>query len=197
MFASRTRRLPWLAAACRASRWAVLGAVLGAAAAWTLAGWRSADPALQESGRLARRAALAHSIYAPEVRHPVEVAAGEKAHLIAWLSKRLEAEVNAPDLGCAGFVLLGGRLLPAEALSGTPALPAAQFMYENANGRRVTLYIRNAGPQHGDSELDHARVGPVTVFHWIQGALAFAVASADVDQGELRSLAQAVRRPAR
>lgn len=116
---------------------------------------------------------------------------------MAWLSKRLEADVNAPDLGGAGFVLLGGRLLPAEALSGTASLPAAQFMYENANGRRVTLYIRNAGPQHGDSELDLARVGPVRVFHWIHGALAYAIASADVDQGELRSLAQAVRRPAR
>lgn len=76
----------------------------------------------------ARRAALAHAVYAPEVRHPVEVAAVEKAHLAAWLSKRLEAEVRAPDLGGAGFALLGGRLLPGEALSGAASLPAAQFM---------------------------------------------------------------------
>jgi anti-sigma factor RsiW len=52
------------------------------------------------------------------------------------LSKRLGRQLVVPDLAVAGFRLMGGRLLPAE--DG----PAAQFMYENANRDRLTLYLR-------------------------------------------------------
>ena len=38
---------------------------------------------------LARSAAIAHAVYTPEVRHPVEVGAEQEAHLVQWLSKRL------------------------------------------------------------------------------------------------------------
>src|SRR5260370_990363 len=38
---------------------------------------------------LPARAARAHLVYSPEVRHPVEVEAKEKDHLAKWLSKRL------------------------------------------------------------------------------------------------------------
>ena len=33
----------------------------------------------------------AHSVYVPEVRHPVEVGAAEEAHLVQWLTKRIGA----------------------------------------------------------------------------------------------------------
>ena len=57
---------------------------------------------LDESGRLkqARRAANAHAVYVPEVRHPVEVGADQEAHLVQWLSKRLAVPVRAPALYC-------------------------------------------------------------------------------------------------
>ena len=34
----------------------------------------------------------AHSVYVPEVRHPVEVGAAEEAHLVQWLTKRIGAQ---------------------------------------------------------------------------------------------------------
>lgn len=173
------------------------GATLGFVAGWTLAVWYPQAGSPAEGERLVRRAALAHVIYAPEVRHPVEVPAAQKAHLTAWLSKRLEADVRAPQLEGAGFALLGGRLLPAEAFSGAASLPAAQFMYENTNGRRVTLYVRNANPQHCGSQSDYARIGTVAVSHWTDGALEYALASADVRASELRALAQSARRRGR
>jgi anti-sigma factor RsiW len=49
----------------------------------------------------------AHAAYVPEVRHPVEVAASEQQHLIAWLSKRLSRPLRAPSLDAAGYQLLG------------------------------------------------------------------------------------------
>ena len=58
----------------------------------------------------------------------MEVDAGQEAHLMQWLSKRLGRQLVTPDLSGAGLRLMGGRLLPAE--DG----PAAQFMYENDTG---------------------------------------------------------------
>ena len=60
--------------------------------------------------RFAREALASHVVFAPEVRHAVEVPASEEAHLIAWLSKRLGAPLQVPDLGAQGFRLIGGRL---------------------------------------------------------------------------------------
>lgn len=171
----------------------VLGAAIGAAASWTFLDGHSPWSAAGDSGGLAQRAALAHAIYAPEVRHPVEVRADEKAHLTAWLSKRLEADVRPPELDTEGFALLGGRLLPGEALS-PRALPAAQFMYESASGRRITLYVRNAGQDERRFQPHYARVGGVGVFRWIDGRLACALASGDIGRGELSRLVESVQR---
>ncbi|MBA3908716.1 MAG: hypothetical protein C0524_02290 [Rhodobacter sp.] len=81
----------------------------------------------------ARQAKAAHSLYVSEVLHPVEVAATEKDHLQTWLSNRLGSTIVAPQLGETGFALIGGRLLPA----GDRA--SALFMYENAEGDRLSL----------------------------------------------------------
>ena len=75
----------------------------------------------------------AHSVFVPEVRHPVEVGAGEEAHLVQWLTRRLGVDVRAPELSGQGWTLVGGRLLPDR------GQPAAQFMYQDGNGRRLTL----------------------------------------------------------
>ncbi len=109
-----------------------------------IGGWAARDLpgplSLLPPGAVARmitaNAITAYRTYSVEVRHPVEVDAGQEAHLVQWLSKRLGRQLVVPDLTSAGFRLMGGRLLPAE--DG----PAAQFMYENGNAERVTLYLR-------------------------------------------------------
>ena len=89
-----------------------------------------------ETTTWARRAAIAHIVYSPEVRHPVEVGADQEAHLVAWLSKRLGTPLKVPHLGDLGYTLVGGRLLPGE------RGPVAQFMYQDGKGQRLTLYVR-------------------------------------------------------
>ena len=177
----------------RAAGWLLFGAVTAAAASWTFVEWH-ARSLMGDSGNLAQRAAVAHAIYAPEVRHPVEVRADEKAHLTAWLSKRLQADVRPPTLDAEGFALLGGRLLPGEALSPGMPLPAAQFMYENASGRRITLYVRNAEEEERLLPPRYARVGGVGVFRWVEGRLACGLASGDIGQSELRRLFESAQR---
>lgn len=85
--------------------------------------------------RFAEQAAVAHAVYQPEVRHPVEVGAAQQEHLIQWLSKRLDRPLKVPVLSPLGYELVGGRLLPGD----TGA--RAQFMYQNGAGQRVTLYM--------------------------------------------------------
>ena len=67
----------------------------------------------QAEDLLAEEAIAAHTIYAAEQRHAVEVGAGDKDHLLGWLSKRIGLTLIAPDLAAEGFELVGGRLLPA------------------------------------------------------------------------------------
>lgn len=109
-----------------------------------LGGWVARDVVPQmtssTSAHLGRAiiadAIAAHRTFAVEVRHPVEVNAAQKADLVEWLSKRLGRPLVVPDLAAMGFRLMGGRLLPAE--SG----PAAQLMYENDGGIRLTVYLQ-------------------------------------------------------
>jgi anti-sigma factor RsiW len=183
--AIRARMRPvWLAPLARLAAMLLL-VVAGGLGGWWLRGEAAGEgsvPAAAEA--VAAEALSAHVIFAAEIRHPVEVGAGDRAHLVAWLSKRLGAELKVPDLSRAGFSLVGGRLLPAS--SG----PAAQFMYEDKSGRRVTLYLR----RNADATVTAFRFtshGGVEAFYWLDGPLGYAL-SGDVDRAHLMDMAKAV-----
>jgi anti-sigma factor RsiW len=164
-----------------------LGAVLGALAGWEAHDWRRpAGPPLAEGAVMARRAAIAHATYSPEVRHPVEVGADQEQHLVAWLSKRVGARVRAPTLDEAGMALVGGRLLPGE--SG----PVALLMYQSAAGRRLTLYIRAEANGQRETAFRYARESNVSVFYWIDRDCGYAISSADLSKDELLRIATLV-----
>ena len=133
------------------------------------------------------RAARAHLVYSPEVRHPVEVEAREQDHLVKWLSKRLDVKLKVPVLSTEGFELLGGRLLP-----GSDG-PVAQFMYQDATGKRLTLYVTR--PHKGDeiTAFRFAQDGPVSVFYWIDRDCGYAL-SGEVDKPQLARVANSVYR---
>jgi anti-sigma factor RsiW len=133
------------------------------------------------------RAARAHLVYSPEVRHPVEVEAKEQDHLVKWLSKRLAMPLKIPVLSTEGFELLGGRLLP-----GTDG-PVAQFMYQDASGKRLTLYVTK--PHRGDdvTAFRFAQEGPVSVFYWVDRDCGYAL-SGEIDKPALARVASSVYR---
>jgi anti-sigma factor RsiW len=186
-FARRGAR--WRRAAAIAG-WLVIGAAAGGVAGWELHALRAPVPVFvtPETPVLARRAALAHATYAPEVRHPVEVGADQEQHLVAWLSKRLGGDVRSPKLESEGMALVGGRLLPRD-----PG-PVAQFMYQNAQGRRVTLYVRTEALDQRETAFRYAREGNVRVFYWIDRKFGYALSSADLEREELLRLANLVYR---
>jgi anti-sigma factor RsiW len=128
-------------------------------------------------------AIAAYRTFSVEVRHPVEVDSGQEAHLVQWLSKRLGRQLVVPDLTTVGFRLMGGRLLPAE--DG----PAAQFMYENGNAERLTLYLR-AGIG-GETAFRYHEEGGIGAFYWADEGFGYAIA-AKADRDLLLRIAEIV-----
>jgi len=126
-----------------------------------------------------RRAAIAHVVYSPEVRHPVEVGAGEEAHLVAWLSKRLGVQLRPPDLRDLRYQLMGGRLLPGS------RGPVAQFMYADPNGTRLTLYLTADAGGGGETAFRFAQEGQVSVFYWVDRRMGYALSGGERRRAEI------------
>lgn len=174
----------------RQTRWMQWGAMAASVAVAFVAGWvfhaqllvPRGNPTLAQgsfSREFVHAASVAHAVYAPEKRHPVEVVAAEQQHLVQWLSKRLDRPLKVPDLSTEGYALVGGRLLPGE--DGA----RAQFMFENPTGERVTLYIgaldgtavAAAGkPNPKETAFRFATEGPVPSFYWIDRGFGYAIA---------------------
>ena len=170
------RKAPDTLPRLRWQRWAaalavfVLGGAVGAGLMWRL---QPELPALARSGEPAwvHRAAVAHAVYVPEVRHAVEVKAQEE-HLSRWLTKRLTVPVKLFDLRAQGFELVGGRLLP------DAAGPSAQLMYQalpdtgpaGADGKplRVTVYLRKPD-NNTPAAFRYERQGELGLFYWVEG----------------------------
>ena len=136
-----------------------------------------------------QEARVAHAVYLPERRHPVEVGANEQAHLIQWLSKRLGANLSAPQLQDQGFSLIGGRLLP-----GQNAEARAMFMYESSSGERVTLHVSALGEGAGqDTAFRFTRAGQTETFYWVEQRMGYAL-SGNLPRDRLAVLADAAFR---
>jgi anti-sigma factor RsiW len=163
----------------------LLIALLGGAAGWLGHGHYQAGERLAQMTPLPRQAAIAHVVYSPDVRRPVEVTADQEDQLVKWLSKRLGTPVSPPKLGALGYELIGGRLLPGN------TGPVAQFMYHDSSGQRLTLYVSTEETVSRDTGFRFAREGSVNVFYWVDGKFGYAL-SAGIDKGELARVATAV-----
>lgn len=158
--------------------WLAVGATIGFFARGSVPLTGKADL----SASLPHQAAIAHVVYSPEVRHPVEVGADQEAHLVQWLSKRLGSAIVIPKLGAQGYFLVGGRLLPAN------KGPAAQIMYQDKAGTRLTLYVLQ---EIGNSEtaFRFANEGKVSVFYWLDGPFGYAL-SGELPREQLLAIAE-------
>jgi anti-sigma factor RsiW len=189
-------------AAWYSQRWVagIAIALISGAGGWSLHGaLRPASPSasLAVAG-FAQRAAVAHAVYSPEQRRPVEVDAAHEDQLVMWLSKRMGAPMKPPHLQALGYALEGGRLLPGG------QGPVAQFMYRDAGGRRLTLYVSNeigdlsptasgARSSSGETAFRFAREGQLNVFYWVEGRFGYAI-SAEADRSALTDVSSEVYR---
>ena len=183
-----------IAAAAAPARWdwtrlaaaAVVLVGIAGGAGWVLrtATWQEA-PA---SDRLIDGAVAAHALYVKESRHAVEVGADDKGHLVTWLSNRLGRAIDAPDLASQGFTLVGGRLLPPLAETGTG--PAAQLMYQSPTADRLTVYITAAGKPVGKPFETYTEDG-LEAYYWANAQITCTVVG-DLPQKQMQPVAKAV-----
>lgn len=121
-------------------------------------------------------AMFAHSVFSVEKLHPVEVEADKKQHMNQWLSKRLKTQLKAPDLRQHQFELVGGRLLPS-----TKERMAAQYMYQNKKGERVTLYIKRGDWPQKETAINHSNKmlqnNSFNTSFWTDGSLGYVITS--------------------
>jgi anti-sigma factor RsiW len=180
----------WAGQAVAAVALLAIGVAIGAL-------WRGSTAAESVAGgsrSWTQRAAVAHAVYAPEVRHPVEVNVREgdaahqreqEAHLSRWLTRRLSVPVKCFDLRDQGFELVGGRLLPDA--SG----PSAQLMYQDSMGMRVTVYLRKAAEHDAPAAFSYERQGDLGMFYWVEGRSGYALVGPQPRE-RLLALAQAI-----
>jgi anti-sigma factor RsiW len=131
---------------------------------------------------------VAHAVFQPEVRHPVEVTAAQQEHLVQWLSKRLGRPLKVPVLTAQGYELVGGRLLPGDEGA------RAQFMYQNAAGQRITLYLgalKSSSADANTTEFKFLESGSVPGFYWVDHGFGYAIAG-QLPRAALHDLASAV-----
>ena len=163
--------------------WSAIAASLAMLAMGLTGGWiargNQTNPALMAS--LVQEAVQAHAIYSIDPHRPVEVAASDEETLIRWLSNRVGEPLQAPDLTANGFTLVGGRLVSAT------EGPAAQFMYEDATGKRITLFaVQGATGQL--ASFNYNQTGDTGSFYWEDANLSYAIVG-DVDREALNQLA--------
>jgi anti-sigma factor RsiW len=156
-----------------------------------LSGWfgrAAVAPPARGIDALGREAVDNHAVYASDTLRPVELASDQRATLIRWVSERLDAPVQAPDLQGAGYRFLGGRLVT------TPNGPAALFVYEGASADRLTVMVRpmQIDRNRSMSERSYGTLEGVT---WSKDGLGFSVVAPRAST-DLRPVAEQVRRQA-
>lgn len=157
--------------------------VAGAVAGWV--GHGSMAPSASSETGFLQHAVSAHVVFTRERRHAVEAKATEK-HLVRWLSKRVGRTLNPPSLNSAGYLLVGGRLVADD------GAPAAQFMYQNKDKNRLTLYVRSARDAK-DVSFKIATERGVSAFYWIEAPYAYALIG-KTDRDNLVALGEIVHK---
>ncbi|EFP63972.1 Predicted transmembrane transcriptional regulator (anti-sigma factor) [Ralstonia pickettii] len=167
--------------------WGVVALSVACLAIGSGAGWlsRGVVERTMPMQRFANDALVSHVVFAPESKHIVEVPADEEAHLVTWLSRRLDAQLHVPNLRSLGYRLIGGRqTVVADA-------PTAMLMYEGPGGTRISVQLRRMpsnrdtgfrletlAPDNRVLQAIHPAVDhpPPMAFYWADHGLGFAVA---------------------
>ena len=102
------------------------------------------------------RAAMAHTVNSDEDLH---LASSENlSDTSQYMTTRMGETVRVPQLSSLGYELIGSRVLP------DTAGPAAQFVFEETDGARVTLYVR--GEAADGVDITYALADDLTMFYW-------------------------------
>jgi anti-sigma factor RsiW len=167
---------PWAAMAA-----AIALFVVGAAGGWTVRGEAGVEPAPQvaqappiDTHELMVRASMAHVVSREDELRGVS--GGGKAEVGDYLADRMGKPIRVPSLESFGYRLIGSRVLPDT--SG----PAAQFVFADEAGKKVSLYVR--GEEANRVDITYALADDLSMFYWNDSGRSYAmVTRLDNEQG--------------
>ncbi|HIO93081.1 MAG TPA: anti-sigma factor [Leucothrix mucor] len=174
-----THKTPWFYSVAASVFLLVMGGALG----WFAHGL--SQPLTKNTANFVNSAISAHQVYSVEVLHPVEVNADKQKHLVAWLSKRINHSLAVPNLQEYGYDFLGGRLLAMR-----KGKAAAQLMFENNEGKRVTLLV-SKNKNYRDQAFHLKNIDNINTYYWMDSKVAYSI-TGEMNSRELRKLSTSV-----
>jgi anti-sigma factor RsiW len=123
---------------------------------------------ISERDHLVDEIAEYHTVQSKETKHLVEVPSAQADDLKTWLGRRLERNLEVPDLSASGLQFAGGRMLVVD------GKPVAEFMYTRASGPPVALCIAHTGAEAAAMRVD--RRGDLHLASWQGDGYTYVVA---------------------
>jgi anti-sigma factor RsiW len=134
----------------------VVGAVSGWIARGEIETVQTAEAPPIDTQELMVRAAMAHLVKSDEdLRLAAET---DEQDIVRYVTTRMGNKVRVPQLESLGYRLVGSRVLP------DTKGPAAQFVFEDADGMPVSLYVRSETARGVD--ITYALAEDLSMFYW-------------------------------
>ena len=102
-----------------------------------------------------------------------------------YLADRMGKAVRVPSLDTFGYRLVGSRVLPDT--NG----PAAQFVFSDESGKKVSLYVR--GEQANDVDITYALADDLSMFYWNDSDRSYAMVTRVDDERGREALLTAAK----
>lgn len=157
----------------RQRRWATAAMLVLALGLGGAGGWQAREASLLASTPPMADAVQAHRLfaYAPTL----DLAVQQPAQLQAWLGAHFQHAARLPDLSAYGFTPVGARLLSNE------QGPAALLVFQDAQGERISLFLRSPGEHYARMPRGERVDGTLQASYWSQGEYNYALVSAAAD----------------
>ncbi len=158
----------------RGRQWATAAALFMAVSLGGLGGWQARTVNLASHMLPMADAVQAYRMFALKDGMANDWTLATSTDAQSWLDRHFARADRIPDLAGAGFMPVGGRMISTEQGA------AAMLVYEDADGRKVSFYIRPPGPQHYLLDRGARRDGELQADYWSSDEYNYAlVAPAD------------------
>lgn len=150
--------------------WSMAASIVLALAIGAGGGWVAHGPRMPAGvTAVGIEAASAYRIFAADETSVSELGPERRTELIDWASRQFGRKIVPPDLSAAGFAFDGGRRLA------TAYGPACMFFYKNAEGRRISVFVRPMIRRDMNAPMRPMQDGDAAGYVWAHDGLGYGV----------------------
>jgi len=161
--------------------------ILVALAVGAGSGWMARGPSMPTGvAAVAMEAASVHRMFAAGAEYADPHDAAAMVELTSWLSRELGHPTRPPNLSKSGFHLVSGQLVA------TDQGPAGMYVYDGANGLRITLFMRPMKERDMNAPMRPMHGADTVGYVWARNGLGFGLV-ASTPMRTLHGLANQIR----